>query len=107
MPVSGGSIGTENAKLWLKLDPRSVREFGRCRYFFDTDDGDLGLVDREGQILADDATARAAALQALSHMLRDHAAAGEPRVFSTSVRDERNRLVFAGAVTLATTKTGD
>lgn len=72
------------------------------RYFFDTDDGDLGLVDREGQILADDATARAAAMHALSDMLRDHVAAGETRVFSTSVRNEQDRLIFAGAVALAT-----
>lgn len=72
------------------------------RYFFDTDDGDLGLVDREGQILADDATARAAALHALSDMLRDHVAAGKTRVFSTSVRNEQDRLIFAGAVALAT-----
>ena len=70
------------------------------RYFFDTDDGDLGLVDREGQILADDATARAAAMHALSDMLRDHVAAGETRVFS--VRNEQDRLIFAGAVALAT-----
>lgn len=72
------------------------------RYFFDTDDGDLGLVDREGQFLADDASARAAALEALSDMLRDHVAAGETRVFSISVRDEQDRLIFAGAVALAT-----
>ena len=72
------------------------------RYFFDTDDGDLGLVDHEGQLLATDSEARNAALHALSDMMRDHLPTGANRVFSVTVHDERNRLIFAGAVALAT-----
>ncbi|PZR81353.1 MAG: hypothetical protein DI537_38345 [Stutzerimonas stutzeri] len=74
------------------------------RYFFDTDDGDMGLVDREGQILADEAAARFAALHSLSDMLREHVHTSGRQVFSTAVRDGDGKIVFVGAVALATTE---
>jgi len=72
------------------------------RYFFDTDDGDLGLVDHEGDVLEKDASARAVALYKLCDMLGEHIHARGPQTFTAAVRNEKGTLVFAAAVALTT-----
>lgn len=72
------------------------------RYFFDTDDGDLGLVDHEGEVLDNDASARAVALHTLCDMLREHIHASGKQTFTAAVRNETGNIVFVAAVALAT-----
>ena len=70
------------------------------RYFFDTDDGDLGIRDDEGYELPDDAAARREAMSALPDMARDKLPDGDRRTFSAVVKDATGRAIYSAVLSL-------
>lgn len=70
------------------------------RYFFDSDDGDLHVIDDEGQEALDAAAARDLALSLLPHMARDKLPDGDRRNFQVRVRDERGDVIYTADLTL-------
>lgn len=70
------------------------------RYFIDSSDGDLQVIDREGLELATQREARQAALEALPDMARDLIPDGDRRRFTVSVRNEAGTTIYSAALTL-------
>ena len=71
-----------------------------ARYFFDIDDGERHSRDGEGTELADREEARREAISILPDIAREELPDGNDRVFSCSVRDESNRVIFLARLTL-------
>lgn len=70
------------------------------RYFIDTSDGNLNVIDREGLELPNDEAAREAALGTLPDMARDLIPDGDRRSFTVSVRDMTGNTIYSAALTL-------
>lgn len=70
------------------------------RYFVDTSDGAMPVIDNLGHELPDDEAARKAALIALPDMARDEMPDGDERKFSVAVRAEDGRAVYSATLTL-------
>ena len=70
------------------------------RYFIDTDDGRLHVIDDEGHDLADHAQARELAIRALSDMTRDDPGQSDRRAFSARVRSSDGSTVYTASLTL-------
>ena len=70
------------------------------RYFIDTDDGDLLIVDDEGQVLLSEASARMFALDALPDMARDNMPDGDRRTFVVGVRDHTGEVIYRATLAL-------
>jgi hypothetical protein len=70
------------------------------RYFIDTSDGDLTVVDREGLELLNDNAAREAALGTLPDMARDLIPDGDRRSFTVSVRNISGNTIYSAVLTL-------
>lgn len=70
------------------------------RYFIDTSDGDLTIVDREGLELPNDNAAREAALGTLPDMARDLIPDGDRRSFTVSVRNMSGDAIYRAVLTL-------
>ncbi len=70
------------------------------RYFIDTSDGDLTVVDREGLELPNDNAAREAALGTLPDMARDLIPDGDRRSFTVSVRNISGNTIYSAVLTL-------
>lgn len=65
------------------------------RYFFDTIDPDMSMVDAEGLDYHDDDVAMAQARQGLGDIVRELIYAGRVGKASVSVRDERGTVIFS------------
>ena len=70
------------------------------RYFIDTADGDLSMIDNEGLYYPSDEAARKAALDALPDMARDEIPDGDARRFSVAVRSSEGRAIYSAELTL-------
>jgi len=70
------------------------------RYFIDTSDGNLSIIDDVGQEIASDEAARTAALDALPDMARDEIPDGDERTFSVSLRNMRGDIVYSAQLVL-------
>lgn len=70
------------------------------RYFIDTDDDDMPVVDELGQELSNDAAARNLALASLPDMLSAKLPACDRRSFRASVRDERGAVLYRATLSL-------
>ncbi len=71
------------------------------RYFIDTDDGDVLLIDDEGQILLSDACARTFALDALPDMARDRMPDDSNRhAFVVGVRNHAGDVIYRATLSL-------
>jgi len=68
-------------------------------YFIDSLDGNVDVVDYEGQDLPDDETARTMALKALPDMAKDRILEGDERLFSVFVRRD-GHTIFSSTLTL-------
>lgn len=71
------------------------------RYYFDTHDGDTGVIDEGGLQLADRAAARMAAIGALPDIARDVLPDGDRRDMAVRVRDESGRVILHATLSLA------
>ncbi|MGU3540399.1 DUF6894 family protein [Methylobacterium sp. A54F] len=67
----------------------------------DTDDGDMMVAGNDEAAFDCPHKARAAAHEALGHMVWDTLPDGEERVFRAIVRDEKGREIYAASLTLA------
>ena len=70
------------------------------RYFIDTNDDDLFVVDDEGLDLLDAQAARKAAQAALPDMAQEKLPDGDDRTFCASVRDETGEVIYKVTLTL-------
>lgn len=70
------------------------------RYFIDTDDSDVLIVDDAGQELSDDDAARNVALASLTDMANATMPDGDRRVLSASVRDEGGIVLYRATLSL-------
>lgn len=70
------------------------------RYFIDSDDGDLNVVDEEGYDLPGPQDARRMAIDVLPDMAREKIPDGDRRVFSTRVRDEAGTVIYSASLSL-------
>ena len=70
------------------------------RYFIDTSDGDVSVVDHGGQEFSNDRAARDAALDALPDMARDVLPDGDERTFSASVRNAEGQIIYSARLDL-------
>ena len=71
------------------------------RYFIDTDDGDILVIDDQGQVLLSEASARSFALDALPDMARERMPDHSNRhTFVIGVRDETGDVIFRASLTL-------
>ena len=70
------------------------------RYYIDTDDGDLSIIDDAGFDLSGAAEARTMAIDALPDMARDKLPDGDRRTFSVRVRDEQGAMIYSAEMTL-------
>ena len=69
-------------------------------YTVDTDDGDALIKGDGGQELTSSHAARLAALAALPDMAHDKLPNGDHRTFTSTVRDETGREIYAATLTL-------
>lgn len=70
------------------------------RYFIDTNDDDLFVVDDEGLDLLDAQAARKVAQAALPDMAQEKLPDGDDRTFCASVRDETGEVIYKVTLTL-------
>ena len=71
------------------------------RYFLDSADGDLKVIDDEGIELQDPREARKFAIDVLPDMARDKIPDGDHREFSVRVRDHDGRVIYTASLTLS------
>ncbi len=70
------------------------------RYFFDTDDGERQIQDKDGINLPTFDDIRATARDLLFELGHAELLNGKDRVFATAVRDEHGITVYRGSMTL-------
>lgn len=70
------------------------------RYFIDTNDDDLFVLDEEGLDLLDAQAARKAAQAALPDMAQEKLPDGDNRTFCATVRDETGEAIYQVSLTL-------
>jgi hypothetical protein len=71
------------------------------RFFIDTTDGDLVVVDREGVVLRDDQAARTAALAGFPDMAREVMPDGDNLRFAIRIRNSAGTVIYSAVLTLA------
>ena len=69
-------------------------------FFFDSDDGDALIRDRQGMVLTNETQARRYALAALADMLRDQVEDGGRRMLLVAVRDQWGDVIYRATLKL-------
>lgn len=70
------------------------------RFYIDSSDGAVPIIDNEGSEYPDAQAARKAALSLLPDMARDEMPDGDERTFSVSVRNNSGRAIYSARLAL-------
>ena len=70
------------------------------RFFIDSDDGDMSVIDDEGYELQDAQAARTMAIDVLPDMARQKIPDGDCRDFTVRVRDENGTVLYTATLSL-------
>lgn len=71
------------------------------RFFIDTTDGDLVVMDRDGVVVHDEQAARKAALAAFPDMARETMPDGDNLRFAVRIRNSAGTVIYSAALTLS------